>query len=113
MAIKINYNFKGIEVKDAYIRVDRLWGSSKEGWTGLVGVYTQTKEIIPSVEKVKQVGFPDETNYVAPIEAKESYEGTIDSLIEEFNFQAPFKEGERGYKTIYEALMAKYGGVEV
>ena len=33
MSIKTNYNFKGIEVKEAIVRVDRLWGSSKENWT--------------------------------------------------------------------------------
>ena len=113
MSIKTNYNFKGIEVKDAVIRVIRIFGSSKEGWNSLVGVYIQTKEIIPAVEKVEQVGFPGEANYVAPIEAKEAYEVIRDNLIEEFNFQVPFKEDERGYKTIYEALTAKYGGVEV
>ena len=113
MSIKTNYNFKGIEVKDAIIKVIRIFGSSKEGWNSLVGVYTQTKEITPAVEKVEQVGFPDEANYVAPIEAKESYEVIRDNLIEEFNFQAPFKEDERGYKTIYDALTLKYGGVEV
>ena len=109
MAIKTDYNFKGIEVKDAIIRVIRIFGSSKEGWNSLVGVYTQAKEIIPAVEKVEQV----EVNYIAPIEAKESYEVIRDNLIEEFNFQVPFKEDERGYKTIYEALMAKYGGIEI
>ena len=113
MSIKTNYNFKGIEVKDVTIKVIRIFGSSKEGWNSLVGVYTQTKEIIPAVEKVEQVGFPGDPNYVAPIQAKESYEVISDNLIEEFNFQAPFKEDERGYKTIYEALMAKYGGIEI
>lgn len=105
MAIKTDYNFKGIEVKDATIKVIRIFGSSKEGWNSLVGVYTQTKEIIPAVEKVEQVGFS--------IEAKESYDVIRDNLIEEFNFQVPFNEDERGYKTIYEALMAKYGGIEI
>ena len=113
MAIKVDYNFKGIEIKDAIIKVIRIFGSSKEGWNSLVGVYAQTKEIVPAVKKVEQVGFPAEPNYVAPIEAKESYEVIRDNLIEEFNFQAPFKEDERGYKTIYEALMAKYGGIEI
>ena len=113
MAIKTTYNFKGIEVKDAIIRVDRLWGSSKEGWTALVGVYTQTKEIVPAVEKVEQIGFPGEPNYVAPVEAKDSYEVIRDNLIEEFNFHIPFQEDERGYKTIYDALTLKYGGIEI
>lgn len=113
MAIKTTYNFKGIEVDPATIRVIRLFGSSKEGFNSLVGVYTTTKEIIPAVEKVEQVGFPGETNYVAPVEAKESHEVIRDNLIEEFNFQVPFNKDERGYKTIYNALMDKFGGVEV
>lgn len=100
MAIKTNYNFKGIQVPEAIIRVDRLWGSSKEGWTALVGVYNKTTQEIPAVEASEG------------IEAQEtkSYEVIRDNLIEEFNFQAPFKEDERGYKTIYRALMDKYGG---
>lgn len=113
MAIQTNYNFKGIEVKDATIKVIRIFGSSKEGWNSLVGVYTHTKEIIPAVEKVEQIGLIGEPNYVAPIEAKESYEVIRDNLIEEFNFQAPFKEDERGYKTIYDTLTLKYGGIEI
>ena len=113
MSIKTNYNFKGIQVPEVIIRVDRLWGSSKEGWTALVGVYNKTAQEIPAVEKVEQVGLIGEPNYVAPIEAKESYEVIRDNLIEEFNFQAPFKEDERGYKTIYDALTLKYGGIYV
>lgn len=112
MSIKTNYNFKGIEVKDAIIRVDRLWGSSKEGWTALVGVYIQTKEIVPAVEKVEQIGFPGEPNYVAPVESKDSYE-VINNLIEEFNFHTPFQEDERGYVTVYAGLKAKYGGEDL
>lgn len=113
MAIKTTYNFKGIEVKDAIIRVERIFGSSKEGWTALVGVYNQTKEIVPAVEKVEQIGFPDESNYVAPVEAKDSYEVIINDLIEDFNFHIPFQEDERGYKAIYIALMDKFGGVKI
>ena len=113
MAIKTDYNFKGIEVKDATIKIVRIFGSSKDGWNSLVGVYTQTKEIIPAVEKVEQVGFPGEPNYVAPIEPKESYEVIRDNLIDEFNFTVQFKEDERGYQSLYKALMAKYGGVEI
>ena len=40
------------------------------------------------------------------------YELIKDNLIEEFNFQAPFKEDERGYVSVYNALTEKYGGVE-
>ena len=93
MAIKTDYNFKGIEVKDAIIKVVRLFGSSEEGWNSLVGVYVNTLKEVPNSERTA-------------IEKKLE-------LIEEFNFSVDFIEDERGYKTIYEALMAKYGGVEV
>lgn len=93
MSIKTNYNFKDIEVKDATIKVIRIFGSSKEGWNSLVGVYTQVKE--SSIKDDKEI------------------EIVTDNLIEEFNFQAPFKEDERGYKTIYDALTLKYGGINV
>ena len=51
MSIKTNYNFKGIEVKDAIIRVDRIWGSSKENWTALVGVYNVTEDTYNKLEE--------------------------------------------------------------
>ena len=98
MSIKTNYNFKGIQVPEAIMRVDRLWGSSKEGWTALVGVYNKTTEEIPAVEASEG------------IEAQETKTVEVMNKIDEFNFQAPFKEDERGYKTIYRALMDKYGG---
>ena len=98
MAIKTNYNFKGIEVKDAIIRVDRLWGSSKEGWTALVGVYNKTTQEIPAVESSEG------------IEAQETKTVEVMNKIDEFNFSVNFIEDERGYKTIYRALMDKYGG---
>ena len=113
MSIKTDYNFKGIEVKDAIIKVTRIFGSSKEGWNSLVGVYTQTIEVIPAKDSIDQVGFPGEPNYQPMVEAVPAYEVLKDSLIEEFNFQVPFKEDERGYVTLYLALTEKYGGVEV
>lgn len=50
MAIKTNYNLKGIEVNNATIRVIRVFGSSREGWSSLVGVYNTTTEVIPAME---------------------------------------------------------------
>ena len=103
MSIKTNYNFKGIEVKEAIIRVDRLWGSSKEGWTALVGVYTKVTKEVPAVE----------ANLDNGIEAVEAH--TIDVLeqIEEFNHSCQFNADERGYVTVYKALMEKYDGVKI
>ena len=102
MSIKTNYNFKGIEVKDAIIRVDRLWGSSKENWTALVGVYNLTQEEVPAVEADEEKG----------IEAQESYTKTVYNKLEEFNISAIYVEDERGYISLYKALTDKYGGVK-
>ena len=95
MAIKTNYNFKGIEVKDAYIRIDRLFGSSKEGWNSLVGVYNTTVEVVEATDDTEAT-------------TKE-----VLNLIEEFNHQASYKEDERGYVSVYNSLTEKFGGVEI
>lgn len=94
MAIKTNYNLKGIEVKDAIIRVIRIFGSRKEGWNSLVGVYNTTIE---------------------PILTTDEQEATreVMNLIEEFNHGADFKENERGYVTVYKSLTEKFGGEKV
>ena len=121
MAIKTNYNFKGIKVPEVTIRVIRIFGSSKEGFNSLVGVYTTTKETIQAVEEVTEQRLATEaTDEVEAVyetvvitEAKEAYEVTKDELLEEFNFQVPFNKDERGYETIYKALTAKYGGEQV
>ena len=101
MSIKTNYNFKGIQVSEAIIRVDRLWGSSKEGWTALVGVYNKTTEEIPAVEASEG------------IEAQEAKTVEVMNKIDEFNFNTEFVEDLRGYKSLYAGLMSKYGGEEV
>ena len=101
MSIKTNYNFKGIQVPEAIIRVDRLWGSSKEGWTALVGVYNKTTEEIPAVEASEG------------IEAQEAKTVEVMNKIDEFNFNTEFVEDLRGYKSLYAGLMSKYGGEEV
>ncbi len=102
MAIKTNYNFKGIEVKDAYIKVDRLWGSSKEGWNSLVGVYNTTIENVPAVKA-------DEASGVV---AQEASTIEVFNLIEEFNHSANYDEEERGYVIMYNSLKEEFGGVE-
>lgn len=86
MAIKVNYKFKGISVKDAIIRVVRIFGSNNEGWNSLVTV---------------------------SVENKENPDNVVFDQIEEFDFQVPFDKDERGYVTVYKALMEKYGGVEI
>jgi len=101
MAIKTNYKFKGIEVPDATIRIIRVFGSSREGWSSLVGVYNTTIETIEAKEA---------TEFEPAIEASTK---EVLNLLEEFNFNIPFSEDERGYKSLYEGLMTKYGGSRV
>ena len=101
MSIKTNYNFKGIQVPEVIIRVDRLWGSSKEGWTALVGVYSKTTEEIPAVEASEG------------IEAQEAKIVEVMNKIDEFNFNTEFVEDLRGYASLYAGLMSKYGGEKV
>jgi len=114
MAIKVDkYNFKGIEVKDAVIKVNRLFGSKREGWNSLVGVYNTTTEEVPAVEAVSQVGFPGEFGYVEEVEAKQATSKTVYNLLEEFNHSCAYVPDERGYVSIYKALMDKFGGEEV
>jgi hypothetical protein len=95
MAIKTNYNFNGIEVKNATIKIVRVFGSSKEGWSSLVGVYNTTIEAVPAI------GDDEATT-------KE-----VLNLIEEFNFSVEFKADERGYISIYKGLTEKFGGTEI
>lgn len=138
MAIKTKYNFKGIQVPEAIIRVDRLWGSSKEGWTALVGVYNKTLEYVEAVaERTEErlvtpaiIGFDavldeDGTVIKEAIEAKDAvYETVIIqeakdattrevlNLVDEFNHRAEFSSDVRGYTTLYKSLHEKFGGIE-
>ena len=90
MAIKSNYDFKGISIADAYIRIDRLWGSSKENWTALVGVYNLTEETVPAVEGI------DATTK------------TVYNLIEDFNHSCGYEDDKRGYASMYASLKEKF-----
>ena len=101
MSIKTNYKFKGIQLPGAIMRVDRLWGSSKEGWTALVGDYNKTTEEIPAVKASEG------------IEAQEAKTVEVMNKIDEFNFNTEFVDDLRGYKSLYAGLMSKYGGEEV
>lgn len=101
MSIGTNYNFKGIQVPEAIIRVDRLWGSSKEGWTALVGVYNKTTEEIPAIEASEG------------IEAQDAKTVEVMNKIDEFNHSCKFNADERGYTSMYKSLQDKYGGEEV
>jgi hypothetical protein len=95
MAIKAKFDFNGLEVKEAYLKIERLWGSSKEGWGSLISVNNIVIETIEDTE----------TKEVSEIEVKKQ--------ITTFNHSCEFKQDERGYTTLYKSLQAKFGGVEI
>ena len=39
MAIRGQYAFRGLNVPDGFVRIERMWGSPREGWDMLVHVY--------------------------------------------------------------------------
>jgi hypothetical protein len=103
MSIQTTYSLYNVQVPGAIIRVDRLWGSSKEGWTALVGVYT-----IETVPAVAAVGVEGEEGYV-PAQPETSRKNKIT----EFNHSTAYVADERGYVTMYKSLQDKFGGVAV
>ena len=54
MAITVNKEIKGIQVNNAYIRIDRIFGGKKEGWNSLVGVYANAE----ATEPIEQFNCP-------------------------------------------------------
>jgi hypothetical protein len=103
MSIKTTYNLHNVQIPNAIIRIDRLWGSSKEGWTALVGVYTT--ETVPAVEAV---GIEGEDGYMPATPEYIQY-----NKITDFNHSTSFVADERGYASMYKSLQEKFGGVEV
>ena len=96
MAIKVDkYNFKGIEIPNAVIKVNRLFGSKQEGWNSLVGVYHITTEEVEATEEA------------------ESTTRTLHNKLEEFNHSCAYTADERGYVSMYTSLMDKFGGEEI
>ena len=85
MSIKTNYDFNGLSIQDAIIRIDRLWGSSREGWSSLVGVYMEKE--VPAGSRLQK--------------------------LTEFNHSAPYIKDENGYISLYNSLTEKFGGVQV
>ena len=46
MALQANYNFRGITIQNAYIRIERVFGGKKEGWNSVVAVFP-SKPVVP------------------------------------------------------------------
>ena len=74
MAIKKAIKFKGLSIKDAYVRVDRIFGGKREGWNSVVAIYASAESSV------------------------------TDEPIETFNVTAPYVEGELPYVAIYNSV---------
>lgn len=87
MALKTNFNLNGVTIENAYLRIERLWGNSKEGFEALVGVYTVTQN--------------------------EELETDVYRKIIEFNLTpTPYNPNENPYVTLYNKLQEMFGGEE-
>lgn len=47
MAIACNYDYKGLTVPSAYIRVDHLFGGKRGGWGANIGIYASSEQQDP------------------------------------------------------------------
>lgn len=82
MAIRIDYEFKGMMVEKAYAKIEHIHGSAKDGWRGHFEVYNVAKD----GTKYQLEGFGVEAPFVdgvSPYEAlyavaTEKYNGTKD-----------------------------------
>ena len=75
MALKTNTTINGLGVQDAYVRVDRLFGGKREGWTAVVGVY-----------------------------ASEGAAADGTAPLTTFNHSTPYEDGANPYNALYWAL---------
>lgn len=50
MAISTKYIFNGIEINNAYIRVDEISGSKVKNWKALIGVYLNDNGILNKID---------------------------------------------------------------
>ena len=102
MAIQTNYKFKGITIPNAYIRVARIWGSSKEGWTALVEACVDEEYTTPATGTEGEEGYTPESTATRKV------------AFDSFNISAGYVADERGYVSIYKALQAKFpDGIDV
>lgn len=59
MALAQSITFGGIEIPNAYIRIDRIFGGKREGWNSVVSVYA-SQEAAETYEPLKQFNVPAE-----------------------------------------------------
>ncbi len=59
MALTQSITFGGIEIPNAYIRIDRIFGGKREGWNSVVSVYA-SQEAAADCEPLKQFNVPAE-----------------------------------------------------
>lgn len=70
MAITATYKDGSMELENAILRIDRIWGSKTEHWNAWVGVYASKDDIAPSAKFSITAEYVDGVNpYIALYEA--------------------------------------------
>jgi len=59
VALTQSITFGGIEIPNAYIRIDRIFGGKREGWNSVVSVYASA-DAAATCEPLKQFNVPTE-----------------------------------------------------
>ena len=87
MAIQAPYEFNGITIPQAYIRVQRLYGGKyDEGWSAVLFVYAN-----------KQAAHPEEG-------------GEVLTPVTTYNVSIPYSMAAHPYELIYEEAMSRLPG---
>ena len=102
MAIQTDYEFNGVVIPNAYIRIDRIMGGKRDGWSGVALVYkdkatADTKGSKPIDEVLLPV--PPTTQEVI---LEDGTKVPIGSAVDTSNFSG------NAYDVIYARLKAKF-----
>lgn len=79
MAIITNFITHDKTIENAYLRVDRIWGSKQEGWNGWMGVY-----------------------------ASEEASKSEQTLVPAVHISTPYIEGENPFTLLYAEITNRY-----
>lgn len=100
MAITGAYNFKGIALPNAYLRIGAITGDKRAGWTGRVGVFADAV----AAADVTDDGVIEGTGATIPVTR-------TPAPLEEVSISVGYDATKSPYTLLYEALLASPLGV--
>jgi hypothetical protein len=109
MSIKVNnLMLSSVTIPEATIRINRIFGSSKEHWNALVEICVVEETIVPEVQGTDAVGFPGELGYVPEVAAIPSRVEVKYNVVYSYNIQVEYVSGIDCYNLLYAKLMTIY-----